>query len=333
MNINFIGNYKSGPGGEPADETHLTSELEKLGHTVVKVPRDVWKASVDGYEAQEDWVLPKDADISIICKWHHFNDAKYIEKLREVTGAPVFYWVWDPMVDDYPVEETGDWHLTLAKAADLYLSGELGRASFYRKHGIRFYYFQMDTISREFSAVQDQEKKYDVTFMGSSVNKRGRLDLLKQINNQVKLQVFGYDQVEWIRHGFKTALPAVYGEDFNKVVAESKIVLGVSYDPQCFGYWSNRVGRVLYAGGFLLQQYTPGMELFLGDSAAYFQTADEAVRRIKEFLTFPTRMAEIKRNNMLLVRSRWASQYKMRQLTVLIKRFLIENNGRDWLLP
>ncbi len=261
------------------------------------------------------------------------NDEKYVARLRELTGAPVLYWCWDPMVDDYPVYETGEWHLKIAKAADLYLSGELGHASFYHKYGIRFYYFQFDSVSKEFEAIQEVERKYDVVFMGSSSDKRGRLTLLKEINKQIPIQVFAYDQIEWIKQGFKSAQPAVYGHDFARVVSQSKIVLGLSYDPHCFGYWSNRVGKVLYAGGFLLQQYTPGMESFLGDSAVYFSTSDEAIMRIKEHLALPERIAETRRKNTVMNRSRWTSQYKVRQLVVMMKRFLIEDNGRDWRLP
>lgn len=334
MKIVFIGNYQQGPGGETADEVHLASELESLGNTVYRVSRDVWKAYVDGYDPQEDWKLPQEADIAIICKWPHFNDRKYIDQLREITKSPVFYFVWDPMVDDYPQEATGDWHIAMAQAADLYLSGELGRASFYKKNGIRFYYFQFENVSREFLPVQEpEEKKYDVVFLGSPANKRNRLSLLKEINATYPIHIFGYDQVEWIRQGFKKVHPAVYGQEFNKVIADSEIVLGLSYDPHCYGYWSNRVGKVLGAGGFLLQQYTPGMELFLADSCAYFQTAEEAINKIREYKGLPQRRKDIQRNNATLNRSRWTSQFKMRQLMVLIKRYLIEDRGKAWLLP
>lgn len=326
MKILFIGNYQTGPGGEIADEVHITRELETLGHEVLRVNRDEWREYVIEDSPQDKYNIPEidKVDIVIICKWHHFYDGSFIQAAKIKYNAPVFYWVWDWMNKE-------EWHLSMAREADLYLSGELGSSSEYRKEGVNFYYFQFDSTDIEFPAMHSQQKDYDVVFLGSCTNQNGRLDILKEINKQVPIQVFAYDYEEWRKQGFK-AEPAVYGHDFNRVVAHSRIVLGTSANVNCFGYWSNRVGKVLYAGGFLLQWYTPGMELTLADCCDYFSSADEAVEKIKFYLHNPHKIDEILERNSLLNRDRFTSQYKVRQLSVLLDRF-VKTRGEGWMLP
>jgi hypothetical protein len=330
MNILFIGNYQNGPGGEAADEAHLAREMERAGHTVYRVPRDEWREYVlEGFPIGK-YKVPEDikVDIAIIAKWHHFFDGQFIDAIKVQYNCPVFYWVWDYM-EGNSVE---DWHMSMAKEADLYLSGEIGLAHYYHSNGIRFYYFQFDSTDGEFSYEVVRKKDIDVVFTGSCSNQNGKLDILKAINAEIPLTVFGYDHEEWTKQGFN-AFPAVYGQDFNNIIAKSKIVLGTSAGPDCFGYWSNRVGKVLYARGFLLQQFTPGMETLIGDAADYFSNAEEAIYKIHYYLENPDKILQFKQNSYAMNPGIWTSAYKVKQLTILMERYLKSNGGKTWLLP
>ncbi len=330
MNILFIGNFQQGPGGEAADETHLAREMERMGHVVTKVNRDEWREYVIEFQPKGKYKVPEEGqfDIAIIAKWHHFYDGRFIEFIKTKYTCPVFYWVWDSMEG----HTVGDWHMNMAQAADLYLSGELGRADFYRENHVRFYYFQFDNVDGDFDRYQykDFEKKYDVIYPGSLNNQNGRIDLLKEINKVIKIHVFAHDWKEWEKEGFE-ASPAVYGNELNKVIAQSRIVLGTSCDPNCHGYWSNRVGKVLRAGGNLLQQYTPGMEQFIYP-ATFYSSAEEAVEIIRGTLSESglgsSYFGVIDNSDW-----RWTSAFKVRQLTILIDRYLKTNGGEKWLLP
>lgn len=331
MNVFFIGNYQQGPGGETADEVHLARELQALGHNVSRINRDEWREYVLENAPAGKYKIPEDVkpDIVIIAKWHHFYNGKFIEFAKAKYGAPVFYWVWDNMEGHTP----DDWHLSMAREADLYLSGELGLASWYRENGVDFYYLQFDSCDGEDPRMSAKEKIYDVVFLGSCTNQNGRLDILKEINKEVSIKVFGYDYEKWREEGFD-ASPAVYGMEFNKIVSQSKIILGTSAGVDIFGYWSNRVGKVLHAGGFLLQWYTPGMENFIYDCAEYFSSAREAVNKIKYYLNNPDKIEPFLERNILMNRDRWTSAYKVRQLAVLMTRFLAKREeGQTWRLP
>lgn len=316
MIINFVGNFTNGYSGEVADETHIARSLEELGHTVVRIPRDEWREHVLQGNIYPDLPADLHADINIICKWHHFFDGRFIEALRDTSEAPVFYWVWDSI--DLGI----DWHRLMAQEADLYLSGELGRAEEFRKLVIPFYYFQFDCVDGAIPAMHSSRREYGIIYVGSYDNQRGRMDVLREINKATPIHVWGNGWDKWEKDNFICHEP-LYGEAINEVISKSLIVLGTSCDPHLFGYWSNRVGRVLRNGAYLLQQYAPGMESFLHDWVEYFSTPQEAIDKIRAFNYMPINTHP----------ELWTSKQKAKDLTILIERYLKEDNGKDWLLP
>jgi len=316
MIINFIGNYQKGYVGEEADEVHLARELERLGNTVHRIPRDAWREYVIEGFPKGKYDVPEDlkADINIICKWHHFYDGSFTEKLRKLSGAPVLYWVWDYMWDQgFP-----DWHLGMARAADLYLSGEGGLFPEYVKQGIKPCYFQMDVCDGDLPTFRGSPKEYDVVFTGSYLKQGDRVPFLTEINKEIPVKIFSWNYEEWIKEGFE-AVPAVYGAAYNALIARSKVVLGFSVNPNCWGYWSNRVGKVLRAGGKLCQQYAPGMELMLTCPAVgFFSTPKQAIEMLKDI---PDQECESEHWE-------FTSACRMAQLGELIENYLAK--GKEW---
>ena len=326
MIINFVGNYQSGYVGESADESHLADSLISLGHTVRKIPRDVWREWVLGNYKEKPKEIPEEmrSDINIIAKWHHFFDGQFISELRKQSESPVLYWVWDYMYD----QGIPEWHVSMAKEADLYLSGEAGIFPEYIKFGVKPYYFQFDVCDGRIPTHRtlEQDKKYNVAFFGSYLGQGDRIAWMKEINKVHPIKIFSWNFEEWRKEGFD-ASPAVYGEEFNKTVADCRVILGFNVNTNCWGYWSNRVGKVTVAGGFLLQQYVPGMEQFLTSNVDYFSTPDEAIEKIKYYLDVK---GSYERTDRVLNSERFSykftSQYKVAQLAVLMERFLKGNN-------
>lgn len=325
MIINFVGLFnKPGYVGEISDETHIARELEKLGHTVNRVQRDVFKAWCEGEEKQSDWVLPIKADFNLIAKWDKFDSVDYCDRLRAMSqGAPVFYWLWDFM-DNGGLPE---WHINMAKSADLYLSGELGIFDKYKALGVKPYYFQMDVCDGDIPTFNNLDKVYDVVFTGSCIGQGHRIEYLTEINKQIPITIFAWNPQDWFKLGFKECYPAVYGEEYNKVIAKSKIVLGLSVEPYCWGYWSNRIGKVIRAGGVLLQEYAPGMEQFFTHKLIeYFSSPQEAVEKIKKILTSPKIIDKYSHGASF----RATSEYKVKRLETLMERYL--KAGDKWLI-
>jgi len=326
MKINFVGLFNQ-PGyvGEVSDETHIARELESLGHSVRKLPRDEWREYViEKFPVGKYKNIPEDlkADINLIAKWHHFYDGDFIDALREKSGGPVFYWVWDFMDNEgFP-----EWHVKMTRAADLYLSGEEGIKVKYKAIGVKHYYFQMDVCDGKIPVYYNLKKVHDVIFTGSCIGQGNRKEWLQIINKEVPVKIWGWGHEDWKKLGFE-ANPPVYGAEYNKLIAESHIVLGFSVEPNCFGYWSNRVGKVLRAGGFLLQEYSPGMEQYLDNRAVdYFSSPEEAVIKIKRHL--------LNKNTELFFSeevNKYTSRYKVKQLEILMDRYL-KGKPEEWIL-
>lgn len=320
--VNFIGNFQNGYVGEVGDATHLAREMASLGHIVTKVPQDVWKAYIDGYPVQDDWVLPQEADINIICKWPHFDKPEYITKLREVSGAPVFYWVWD-LMGDGPII---GWHSEMVRASDLYLGNDVH--SPYYSDFKNAYYLPFDVADGDIARCQAKQKTIDVAFFGSWVGKGDRQVWLKEINKTNPVTVYSWNYKDWPAE-FTNVHPAVYGEEFARKVGESKIILGFSVEPNLWGYWSNRTGKILTLGGFLLYQYAPGMELFLRDGVEYFSSIEEAQEKIDHYLIANLDREEIARKGFQIGQHRFTSQERVKDLLILIDRYL-KTGGKHW---
>ena len=310
IKINFVGSFTTGMVGESADETHLANELEYMGHEVNRIPRDIWKAFVDGAGHWAGITDKLKADVNIICKWPHFDSEDYVNVLRFRSEAPVFYWVWDFMQNE-------DWHMKMVKACDLYLSNDIYNGTY---EGTNLYYFPFDVSDCNIDKVIGQEKKYRVSFFGTWLGQGDRIEWLTEINKEIPITVFSWNHEEGAKHGFE-AYPAVWGNDFAQRVAETKIILGFNVNDHCWGYWSNRVGKVLSTGGFLLQRYVPGMELFLRDGVEYFSTIEEAKKKINFYLEHNTKREEIAQRGYEIGRDRFTSRARVRELSILMERF------------
>ena len=325
MIINFVGNFQTGYVGEQADQVHLAREMEALGHIVRRVPQDIWREYVLGSnEASWQDKLPIQADINIITKWDKFYDGRFIHELQTLSKAPVFYWCWDYMYDNgFP-----EWHEENVITSDLYLGNDVrcGKYTFTKNT----YYFPFDVADGDLPQFQNKEKIYNVVFFGSCIPQGDRIAWLTEINKTHPVKIFSWNWQEWKDKGFD-AEPAIYGIEFNKKVAESKIVLGFSVNPDTWGYWSNRVGKVLLAGGFLLYQYAPGMELFLRDGMEYFSSIEEANEKINYYLNNELEREQVASRGHHIAMDRFTSRARVEDLVILAHRF-IKTKGKGWMI-
>lgn len=314
MKINIVGSQTTGYVGEIADELLIANAFQRLGHKVNHIPRDIWKAYTDGYAVQENWkqyLDVMDADINIVCKWHHFNDPKYISFLRQESKAPVIYWTWDYM--DYD----DNFHTVMALEADLFLTNDIHHAD-----GVKGMYFPFDAADDHINRIENVEKTKNVVFFGSHFKKGDRIDWIKEINKIHPIEIYSWNYQEWQKEGL-VAYPAVYGDEFSQIVAQSKVILQFSVNDHCWGYWSNRVGKVLTLGGFLLARYAPGMELFLRDGVEYFSDTGEANQKIAFYLEHDDLRQKIADKGYKIGRDRFTVIERVKDLQILIERFLL----------
>lgn len=332
MKINFIGNFGNGYVGEVGDATHLVRELRALGHKVRQIPQDEFREYVlEGYPKGKYPNVPDDitADINIIMKWDAFYDERFINSLRILSLADVFYWVWDYM--DW--NGLPDWHIKAVGACDLYLGNDVRNPAYRALPKNNLYYFPFDVADGDLMTAHSlpgiQLKTNDVAFFGSWIDQGDRQDWLIEINKTNPITVFSWNWEAWPSEF--DAHPPVYGEAFNREVAASKIILGFNVEPNCWGYWSNRVGKTLLAGGFLLQQYSPGMELFLRDGVEYFSSVEEAREKIDHFLIAEYERERISKVGWMIGQERFSSKERVKDLVILIERYL-RKEDKIWMI-
>ena len=238
--------------------------------------------------------------------------------LRNLSLAPVFYWTWDYMQGE-------DWHIAAIHAANLYLGNDV-RTGLYGSMS-KIYYFPFDVADGLIPRFDNTEKTIDVAFFGSWIGQGDRQEWLTEINKTNPVTVFSWNYKDWPSEF--NANPPVYGQKFACKVAESKVILGFSVEPNCWGYWSNRVGKILTQGGFLLYQYAPGMELFLGDAVEYFSSVDEAREKIDHYLVANEEREKIARRGFALGQYKFTSQARVKELMILVERYL-KTKGDEW---
>lgn len=314
MIINFVGNFQNNYVGELGDATHLAREIEALGHIVRKIPQDEWREHVLDGKPYPNVPADLKADINIILKWHHFYDGRFIGELKRESKAPLFYWVWDYMQNE-------DWHMKAVEACDLYLGNDV-RSGLYKD---KAYYFPFDVADGDIPIVKATNQDIDVAFFGSWIDQGDRQKYLTELNRTTPIVAFSWNYTQWPAEFH--VKPPVYGEEFNQVVARSKIVLGFSVEPNAWGYWSNRVGKTLVAGGFLLYQYAPGMELFLRDGVEYFSSIEEAREKIDHYLIAEDERNEIAKRGFQIGQHRFSSRERVKDLMILIERYLKGHDG------
>jgi len=314
VRVNFVGNFQQGYTGERSDECHLADEMEALGHEVRRIPRDEWREYVISGETYPN--IPSDltANISIVAKWNGFYDGSFATELRQRSGAPVFLWVWDYMQGE-------DWHMKMVKASDLYIANDVFSGQY--KGLQNCYYFPFDVSSKDFDAVE-ADKVRDVAFFGSWIPQGHRQEWLTKINKEFPVTVFSWNYSEWPKEF--DVYPAVYGKEFALEVAKTKICLGFSVESDCWGYWSNRVGKTLACGGFLLYEYAPGMELLLREGVEYFSTPEEASAKIRFYLQNEEKRQLVASLGYMQGRDRFTSEERVKDLIILIERYLKKGN-------
>ena len=142
----------------------------------------------------------------------------------------------------------------------------------------------------------------DVAFIGrgSGYDDR-RIELLLRIAKEHHVRVWGQ---AWEPHAKELHWngDTAYGADFGRVCASARIVLGANVLPgdrePLHSYQSNRMVKVLAAGGFFLGHGTPGLrDLFTDDvHCAWYDDADHAMTQVDRYLADEDARSRIRRD-------------------------------------
>ena len=180
----------------------------------------------------------------------------------------------------------------LARAVDVFYTTYRGQVDDYRALGIKDVRFLPQGLDPERDRPAPSADRYacDVSFVGSGGFPH-RWQVLRAVAGVAELQIRG--------PGWKGAPPdlpvaggAVHGRTFSQVVASAAISLGAHALPTQIhddASASNRMWKILGAGGFYLGEYVPGIEQMAvgGKHCAWFTDAADAQTQVRDWLARP----------------------------------------------
>jgi len=122
----------------------------------------------------------------------------------------------------------------------------------------------------------------EVAFIGRPSNEY-RIKLLQLINQHYYLKAWG---AKWQTFGFACPKKHVYPKDFARICYQSKIILGCDYRHDMEVNTSNRTWITLGCGGFLLTNYSPGLESIFtkGVHIEWYHSQEECLDLIDYYL-------------------------------------------------
>lgn len=237
-----------------------------------------------------------------------YNPRILAHKIKEFKPDLVLHHMTNPMIDGLPKMLEGFnqifWMLDFNPDTSEYQQWtEQGK---YLKHIFLSNYDYLDWWKENFKvptsylphgsyipAVLEYDKKfrYPCVFMGSMINQgrfKPRYDLIEAINNKTPITIINsYDEKQRNENWRNT----------EKIYHSSDVVLDISHHWDTKGYAS---GRFFYSAGYgaccVTKRFPRCEELYPEGTKAYFDTAEEAVEKIKFYQTHKREREEMKRS-------------------------------------
>jgi hypothetical protein len=218
-------------------------------------------------------------DYLIFCDRYNEIEIDTIKKIKEI--SPNTKTILEQGDDDLRFD---DWGRYLALFFD-YVMTTKKETEIYKKENINDVFFLLGT-DPNFYRPLNLEKKYDVTFIGKPI--ADRYDYIKFLKEHgVNIRLFGG---EWSKHpDLKDIWGGVlFGEDFIKVINQSKINLNFSktfYEKGKQGQLKGRILEVPACGSFLLNEYTDkNLEFINNRKQINFRNRKELLEKIDYYL-------------------------------------------------
>lgn len=207
--------------------------------------------------------------------------------------AKIAYWMPDHC---YLWEMESKWQ-QIALEADVWIGCDYGNIQWALDNFVNYFYWKFDVGCSVHQRNTDPVPQQDysntpypdvvpIGFIGNWVHNEFRTNMLKDLQSffPTDLHITTQSLREMSQ---KLRLDNIHNPLFakshNALINITKINLCIE-NTIAYGFWSNRIGKILCAGGFVLAYYIKGMEKVFGDNIEYFTTVGEAVEKINYWL-------------------------------------------------
>ena len=192
-------------------------------------------------------------------------------------------------------------HLGLAARVDVFFTCALGQVREFERAGVKRAVYLTDAHDPELYhpvAQRDPQFASEVAFIGRYHTRDGGLygtrgDLMTAIARRFDLRLYGGG---WQELGLASAREEVFPEQYRAICGSAGIVIGCDgLGHDCTYYFSNRTWLTLGCGGFLLTNYSPGLEDLFENHRhlVWYRTVDECLELIEHYRARPDDRARI----------------------------------------
>ena len=201
-------------------------------------------------------------------------------------------------------------HLGLAARVDLFLTCARGQVAEFERAGVKRAAYITDAHDPElYRPVERANPAFasEVAFIGRYHSRDAevyatRAELIAQTARRFDLRLYGSG---WQQLGLTSARDEVFPEQYREICGGAGIVLGCDgFSHTCEGYFSNRTWLTLGCRGFLLTNYTPGLEQFFENhrQLVWYHSIDECLELIEHYRSRPDQRARIAASGHALAR-------------------------------
>ncbi len=198
----------------------------------------------------------------------------------------------------------------------------------YRSLGIRNATFQMSGFSPAYhkphALAGKRQYERDLVYIGGPGSMGSRPEFLAWLSERHDLEIFGRRE-SWLPYLRRFPQLRLVGEvrphAYAEVCARSRIVIGLNQTHESRLYFSNRVFLTLACRGFHLTRHVPGIDDVFEDGRhlAWFETRDNCLERIDEFLGDDDRREEIAAAGYELVVSKHRYHDRVREILDILR--------------
>jgi ADP-heptose:LPS heptosyltransferase/glycosyltransferase involved in cell wall biosynthesis len=160
----------------------------------------------------------------------------------------------------------------------------------------------------------DIEKDIDVLFVGTPHSKP-RIDLLTHLVDMgINVKIYGNG--EWPDKLKTHANPGIFGNDFNKVLNRSKIVLGINIINEVPLYFSDRYFYPMAVKTVGLNKYVPQLEDMFEDKKhmVFFKSDEDCAKQIRWLLKNKTIRNKIAEEGHKLYKEKYTLKHMLKQM-------------------
>jgi hypothetical protein len=274
-----------GAGGRYRTEASIARAAKSLGHTATVVDALGWRRMLGPWSPKViRWQFDHFQPEFVLCTRRAVSAGEEI--LRDILPLqPSALWYFDA-AEPLPAQV-----VTLARLVPHVFATYGYQVEAFRKAGAAQSHFLPQGLDLHIDrpdATATPDERCDVSFIGSGQYPR-RHAILKALATAVRLQVRG---PYWEKSAPELPIAGgpVRGRNFARVVGGATISLGIDALPEqrqeTLGGTSNRIWRVLGAGGLFLGEYVEGCESLAkhGEHVLWYRSAEEAVTLAKQYL-------------------------------------------------